>query len=129
MIDLGLNLGLLVTVADKLDGILRRCDHSGSLGCYVESSIHAFDRTDDGLAIAETDVQGTRRRDSGDRVPLQSDLARILGLDDQSLGVAAENGAGDSIAVGERDLIRPKRTPTKQQRGCDKEFHSLSLAN
>ena len=38
-------------------------------------------------------------------------------------------GSRNSISVGQSHLIRQKRTRSKQQRGCDKEFHSLSLAD
>ena len=91
-------------------------DHARGLGGDVESSIHGFDRADDHLPVAQTDVQRTRGGDGGDRVPLQGDLARGIGLHDQSLGVATKNGSSNSVAVGESDLIRPKRTRTKQQR-------------
>src|SRR5690348_3322876 len=129
MVDLGLRLRLLVGVANELHGCLRHGDHACTLSSDVERAVHGFDRAGDHLSLGQADVQRPWRGDGGDRIPFQSYFARVVGLHDQSFGVTAKNRSGDSVPVGESNLVRPKRSRTKQQRSRDYEFHSLSLAD
>ena len=56
-----------------------RRDHAGGLGRDVKFSVHGFDRADDGLAIAQTDVQRTGSRDGGEAVAGADHLDRAVG--------------------------------------------------
>jgi len=96
---------LFRVITNHHHSFLRGLHLSCRLGRHLKGSVARGDRAHDGLSILEADVQRLIRLEFLNGGPLHRDLAGKFGFDHESLVVRFFDGASETVAIFQDNLV------------------------
>jgi len=120
---LGVESFLLRVIPHGHNDVLRRVYATRRSGraCHEELPIPGGDFSGQPSAILQREIQILRRFDRRDGVPLDGDVARELGFQQQTFPVARHDRACQAVAIFQGDLVRGRPRSAYQQQHYTQE--------